>query len=145
MKIAKILCPYCNKEQRFFYLSYQLKKFFNIFPKEEQLIPTRFFENNNKEIKKVDCKGCSKSLIYFFNINKQKYFIDGEMIKYARDLIKNKINGIKIIKDKILKLESERSTYENRKILEYLRLKMNKEDEALNHLKEENKDLPLKL
>ena len=145
MRIAKILCPYCNKEQKFFHLSYELKKFFNIFPVEEQLIPTRFFKNNNKEIKKLDCKSCSKGLVYFFDVSKQEYFIDGEMIKYARDLIKNKINGINSIKDKIIKLERFKSSDENQKILEYLRIKMIKEDEAFNHLKEEYKDLPLNL
>jgi hypothetical protein len=34
---------------------------------------------------------------------------------------------------------------ENEKLLEYLRIKVIKEDEELNHLKEEYKDLPLKL
>ena len=67
------------------------------------------------------------------------------MIKYARDLIKNKINGINSIKDKIIKLERSKSSDENQKILEYLRIKMIKEDEALNHLKEEYKNLPLNL
>mgnify|MGYP000897516190 CR=1 FL=1 len=60
-------------------------------------------------------------------------------------LILNKTNGIDLLKNKIVKLEKVENVPENEKLLEYLRIKVIKEDEELNHLKEEYKDLPLKL
>ena len=145
MRTAKITCPYCSNLQKIFHLSYSLKKFFNIFSKQEQLIPTRAITDINKQIKKFSCKVCLKDLIYFFNINNAEYFVDGIHLKYARELILNKTNGIELLKNKIVKLEKVESVPENEKLLEYLRIKVIKEDEELNHLKEEYKDLPLKL
>jgi hypothetical protein len=145
MRTAKIICPYCSNVQKIFHLSYNLKKFFNIFSKQEQLIPTRAITDINKQIKKFSCKTCLKDLIYFFNINNEEYFVDGIHLKYARELILNKTNGIDLLKNKIVKLENVENSSENEKLLEYLRIKVIKEDEELNHLKEEYKDLPLKL
>lgn len=145
MRTVKITCPYCSNVQKIFHLSYNLKKFFNIFSKQEQLIPTRAITDINKQIKKFSCKTCLKDLIYFFNINTEEYFIDGFHLKYARELILNKRNGIDLLKNKIVKLENVENSSENEKLLEYLRIKVIKEDEELNHLKEEYKDLPLKL
>jgi hypothetical protein len=145
MRTAKITCPYCSNLQKIFHLSYSLKKFFNIFSKQEQLIPTRAITDVNKKIKKFSCKVCLKDLIYFFNINNEEYFVDGIHLKYARELILNKTNGIDLLKNKIVKLEKVENVPENEKLLEYLRIKVIKEDEELNHLKEEYKDLPLKL
>ena len=145
MRTAKITCPYCCNLQKIFHLSYSLKKFFNIFSKQEQLIPTRAITDINKQIKKFSCKTCLKDLIYFFNINNEEYFVDGIHLKYARELILNKTNGIDLLKNKIVKLEKVENVPENEKLLEYLRIKVIKEDEELNHLKEEYKDLPLKL
>jgi hypothetical protein len=145
MRTAKITCPYCCNLQKIFHLSYSLKKFFNIFSKQEQLIPTRAITDVNKKIKKFSCKVCLKDLIYFFNINNEEYFVDGIHLKYARELILNKTNGIDLLKNKIVKLEKVENVPENEKLLEYLRIKVIKEDEELNHLKEEYKDFPLKL
>jgi hypothetical protein len=145
MRTAKITCPYCSNLQKIFHLSYSLKKFFNIFSKQEQLIPTRAITDVNKKIKKFSCKACLKDLIYFFSINNEEYFVDGIHLKYARELILNKTNGIDLLKNKIVKLEKVENVPENEKLLEYLRIKVIKEDEELNHLKEEYKDLPLKL
>jgi hypothetical protein len=145
MRTAKITCPYCSNLQKIFHLSYSLKKFFNIFQKAELLIPTRAITDINKQIKKFSCKACLKDLIYFFNINNEEYFVDGIHLKYARELILNKTNGIDLLKNKIVKLEKVENVPENEKLLEYLRIKVIKEDEELNHLKEEYKDLPLKL
>jgi hypothetical protein len=145
MRTAKITCPYCSNLQKIFHLSYSLQKFFNIFSKQEQLIPTRAITDINKQIKKFSCKVCLKDLIYFFNINNEEYFVDGIHLKYARELILNKTNGIDLLKNKIVKLENIETSPENEKLLEYLRIKAIKEDEELNHLKEEYKDLPLKL
>ena len=145
MRTAKITCPYCSNLQKIFHLSYSLKKFFNIFSKQEQLIPTRAITDIHKIIKKFSCKTCLKDLIYFFNINNEEYFVDGIHLKYARELILNKTNGIDLLKNKIVKLEKVENVPENEKLLEYLRIKVIKEDEELNHLKEEYKDLPLKL
>jgi hypothetical protein len=66
-------------------------------------------------------------------------------LKYVRDLILNKRNGIDILKNKIGKLENVETSPENEKLLEYLRIKAIKEDEELNHLVEENKNLPINL
>ena len=145
MRTAKITCPYCSNSQKIFYFSFNLKQFFNIFSKQEQLIPTRAITDVNKQIKKFSCKVCLKDLIYFFNINNEEYFVDGIHLKYARELILNKTNGIDLLKNKIVKLEKVENVPENEKLLEYLRIKVIKEDEELNHLKEEYKDLPLKL
>jgi hypothetical protein len=145
MRTAKITCPYCSNSQKIFYFSFNLKQFFNIFSKQEQLIPTRAITDINKKIKKFSCKACLKDLIYFFNINNEEYFVDGIHLKYARELILNKGNGIELLKNKIIKLEKVENSPENEKLLEYLRIKVIKEDEELNHLKEEYKDLPLKL
>jgi hypothetical protein len=145
MRTAKITCPYCSNSQKIFYFSFNLKQFFNIFSKQEQLIPTRAITDVNKKIKKFSCKVCLKDLIYFFNINNEEYFVDGIHLKYARELILNKTNGIDLLKNKIVKLEKVENVPENEKLLEYLRIKVIKEDEELNHLKEEYKDLPLKL
>ena len=145
MRTAKITCPYCSNVQKIFHISYSLKKFFNIFLKQEQLIPTRAITDINKQIKKFSCKACLKDLIYFFNTNTKEYFIDGIHLKYARELILHKTNGIDLLKNKIVKLEKVENVPENEKLLEYLRIKVIKEDEELNHLKEEYKDLPLKL
>ena len=145
MRTAKITCPYCSNLQKIFHLSYSLKKFFNIFSKQEQSIPTKAITDINKQIKKFSCKACLKDLIYFFNINTKEYFIDGIHLKYVRDLILNKRNGIDILKNKIGKLENIETSPENEKLLEYLRIKAIKEDEELNHLVEENKHLPINL
>jgi hypothetical protein len=145
MRTLKITCPYCNNLQKIFHLSYNLKKFFNIFQKAESLIPTKAITDIHKTIKKFSCKACLKDLICFFNINTKEYFVDGIHLKYARELILNKTNGIDLLKNKIVKLEKVESVPENEKLLEYLRIKVIKEDEELNHLKEEYKDLPLKL
>jgi len=123
MRTAKITCPYCSNSQKIFYFSFNLKQFFNIFSKQEQLIPTRAITD----------------------INNEEYFVDGIHLKYARELILNKRNGIELLKNKIVKLEKVENSPENEKLLEYLRIKVIKEDEELNHLKEEYKDLPLKL
>ena len=145
MRTLKITCPYCNNLQKIFHLSYNFKKFFNIFQKAESLIPTKAITDIHKTIKKFSCKACLKDLIYFFNINNEEYFVDGIHLKYARELILNKRNGIELLKNKIIKLEKVENSPENEKLLEYLRIKVIKEDEELNHLKEEYKDLPLKL
>ncbi len=145
MRTAKITCPYCSNLQKIFHLSYSLKKFFNIFSKQEQSIPTKAITDINKQIKKFSCKACLKDLIYFFNTNTKEYFIDGIHLKYVRDLILNKRNGIDILKNKIGKLENIETSPENEKLLEYLRIKAIKEDEELNHLVEENKHLPINL
>ena len=145
MRTVKITCPYCSNEQKIFHLSYNLKKILNIFSEQEQLIPTRAITDINKKIKKFSCKTCLKDLIYFFNINTKEYLIDGMHLKYAREIVLNKRNGIELLKNKIVKLENVESGAENEKLLEYLRIKVIKEDEELNRLKEEYKDLPLKL
>jgi hypothetical protein len=145
MRTLKITCPYCNNLQKIFHLSYNFKKFFNIFQKAESLIPTKAITDIHKIIKKFSCKACLKDLICFFNINTKEYFIDGIHLKYVRDLILNKRNGIDILKNKIGKLENIETSPENEKLLEYLRIKAIKEDEELNHLVEENKHLPINL
>mgnify|MGYP000536475849 CR=1 FL=1 len=75
MRTAKITCPYCSNSQKIFYFSFNLKQFFNIFSKQEQLIPTRAITDINKQIKKFSCKACLKDLIYFFNINNEEYLV----------------------------------------------------------------------
>ena len=50
MRTAKITCPYCSNSQKIFYFSFNLKQFFNIFSKQEQLIPTRAITDVNKKM-----------------------------------------------------------------------------------------------
>jgi hypothetical protein len=99
----------------------------------------------NKVVKNFSCKQCLKQLIYFFNIDNKNYFVDGVNLKYVRDSILQKTNGIKTLKNKIFKLENDQMSPESEKLLEFLRIKVIKEEEMLKHLIEENKELPLNL
>ena len=145
MRTLKIKCPYCNNIQRIFYFSYNLKKFFNNFQEKEPSIPTKAITDLNKKIKQFSCKICLKDLVYFFNISTKKYFIDGVHLKYVRDLILITRNGIDSIKNKISELRNIEIGSRNEKLIEYLNIKISKETEKLNHLVQENKDLPLNL
>ena len=86
-----------------------------------------------------------KQLIYFFNTDNKKYFVDGVNLKHVRNNILQKTNGIKTLKNKIFKLENDQMSPESEKLLEFLRIKVIKEEEMLKHLIEENKELPLNL
>ncbi len=86
-----------------------------------------------------------KTTDLFFNIDNKNYFVDGVNLKYVRESILQQTNGIKSLKNKIFKLENDQITPENEKLLEFLRIKVIKEEEKLKHLIEENKELPLNL
>ena len=145
MRTNKIICPYCKNSQRIYFLSYPFINFFNLFSKHERQIPTKIITQANKVVKNFSCKQCLKQLIYFFNIDNKNYFVDGVNLKYVRDSILQQTNGIKSLKNKIFKLENDQMSPESEKLLEFLRIKVIKEEEKLKHLIEENKELTLNL
>ena len=120
-------------------------KISNRYLPEEKQIPTKIITEANKVVKNFSCKQCLKQLIYFFNIDNKNYFVDGVNLKHVRDNILQKTNGIKTLKNKIFKLENDQMIPESEKLLEFLRIKVIKEEEMLKHLIEENKELPLNL
>ena len=145
MRTNIIICPYCKNSQRIYFLSYPFINFFNLFSKHEKQIPTKIITEANKVVKNFSCKQCLKQLIYFFNIDNKNYFVDGVNLKHVRDNILQKTNGIKTLKNKIFKLENDQMSPESEKLLEFLRIKVIKEEEMLTRLIEENKELPLNL
>ncbi len=145
MRTNKIACPYCKSLQRIYFLSYPFINFFNLFSKHEKQIPTKIITEVNKVVKNFSCKQCLKQLIYFYNINNKNYFVDGLNLKYIRDTILTLTIGIKTLKNKISKLENDQMNHESEKLLEFLRIKVIKDEEKLKHLIEENKEMPLNL
>lgn len=145
MRTNKIICPYCKNSQRIYFLSYPFINFFNLFSKHEKQIPTKIITEANKVVKNFSCKQCLKQLIYFYNINNKNYFVDGLNLKYIRDTILTLTIGIKTLKNKISKLENDQMNHESEKLLEFLRIKVIKDEEKLKHLIEENKEMPLDL
>ena len=133
MKITLVNCPYCNFNQKIFHISYNLKKFLNNFEKLEVFILGKF--NKNQEIiKKLNCGKCSMTLLIYYDIEKSKYFVNGERIEELRNAILEKKRGIGILKKKLVENINEQ-------IKDFLRIKSIKEEEELNHLTQKEKEL----
>ena len=133
MKITLVNCPYCNLNQKIFHISYSLKKFLNNFEKLEVFILGKF--NKNQEIiKKFNCDKCSMALLFYYDIEKSKYFINGERLEELRNSSMDAKKDIKILKQKLFENDNEQ-------IKDYLKINIIKDEEELNHLTQKEKEL----
>ena len=132
MKITLVNCPYCNFDQKIFHISYSLKKFLNNFEKLEIFILGKF--NKNQEIKKFNCNKCSMTLLIYYDIEKSKYFVNGERLEGLRNSSTNMKKNIKILKQKSVENDDEQ-------IKDYLKINIIKEEEKLNRLIQREKEL----
>ena len=133
MKITLVNCPYCNFNQKIFHISYSLKKFLNNFEKLEVFILGKF--NKNQEIiKKFNCDKCSMALLFYYDIEKLKYFINGERLEELRNSSMDAKKDIKILKQKLFENDNEQ-------IKDYLKINIIKEEEELNHITQKEKEL----
>jgi hypothetical protein len=133
MKITLVNCPYCNLNQKIFHISYNLKKFLKNLEKLEIFILGKF--NKNQEIiKKFNCDKCSMTLLIYYDIEKSKYFVNGERLEELRNSSTNTKKGIKILKQKSVEND-------NKQVKDYLEINIIKEEEKLNHLIQKEKEL----
>jgi hypothetical protein len=133
MKISLVNCPYCNLNQKIFHISYNLKKFLNNFEKLEIFILGKF--NKNQEIiKKFNCDKCSMTLLIYYDIEKSKYFVNGERLEELRNSSMDTKKDIRILKQKLFENENEQ-------IKDYLKINIIKDEEELNHLTQKEKEL----
>ena len=133
MKITLVNCPYCNLNQKIFHISYSLKKFLNNFEKLEAFILGKF--NKNQEIiKKFNCDKCSMTLLIYYDIEKSKYFVNGERLEELRNSSMDTKKDIKILKQKLFENDNEQ-------IKDYLKINIIKDEEELNHLTQKEKEL----
>ena len=133
MKITLVNCPYCNLNQKIFHISYNLKKFLSNFEKLEIFILGKF--NKNQEIiKKFNCDKCSMTLLIYYDIEKSKYFVNGERLEELRNSSTDKKKDIRILKQKLVENNNEQ-------IEDYLEINIIKEEQELNHLIQREKEL----
>ena len=133
MKITLVNCPYCNLNQKIFHISYTLKKFLNNLEKLEIFILGKF--NKNQEIiKKFNCGKCSMTLLIYYDIEKSKYFVNGERLEELRNSSMNAKKDIGILKKKLVENDNEQ-------IKDYLKINIIKEEQELNHLIQREKEL----
>jgi hypothetical protein len=132
MKITLVNCPYCNLNQKIFHISYNLKKFLNNFEKLEIFILGKF--NKYQEIKKFNCDKCSMTLLIYYDIEKSKYFVNGERLEELRNSSTDTKKDIKILKQKLFENDNEQ-------IKDYLKINIIKDEEELNHLTQKEKEL----
>ena len=133
MSTTLVNCPYCNSNQKIFHISYNLKKFLNKFEKAEIFILGTY--NKKQEIiKKFNCNKCSETLFIYYDIEKSQYFVNGERVEELRNAITDKKRGIGILKQKLVENINEQ-------IKDFLEKKIIKEEEELNHLIQEEKEL----
>ena len=133
MKITLVNCPYCNLNQKIFHISYTLKKFLNNLEKLEIFILGKF--NKNQEIiKKFNCGKCSMTLLIYYDIEKSKYFINGERLEELRNSSAGTKKDIGILKKKLVENDNEQ-------IKDYLKINIIKEEEELSHLIQKEKEL----
>ncbi len=133
MKITLVNCPYCNLNQKIFHISYNLKKFLNNFEKLEIFILGKF--NKNQEIiKKFNCDKCFMTLLIYYDIEKSKYFVNGERLEELRNSSMDTKKDIRILKQKLFENDNEQ-------IKDYLKINIIKDEEELNHLTQKEKEL----
>ena len=133
MRTTLVNCPYCNSNQKIFHISYNLKKFLNNFEKAKIFI-LGTYNKKQETIKKFNCNKCSKTLFIYYDIEKSQYFVNGERIEELRNAILEKKRGIEILKKKLVENINEQ-------IKDFLQIKSIKEEEELNHLIQEEKEL----
>jgi hypothetical protein len=133
MSTTLVNCPYCNSNQKIFHISYNLKKFLNKFEKAEIFI-LGTYNKKQETIKKFNCNKCSETLFIYYDIEKSQYFVNGERIEELRNTILEKKRGIEILNKKLVENINEQ-------IKDFLDKKIIKEEEELNHLIQEEKEL----
>jgi hypothetical protein len=133
MSTTLVNCPYCNSNQKIFHIPYNLKKFLNNF-KQEKIFILGTYNKKQETIKKFNCNKCSETLFIYYDIEKSQYFVNGERIEELRNAILEKKRGIGILKKKLVENINEQ-------IKEFLQIKVIKEEEELNHLIQEEKEL----
>ena len=133
MSTTLVNCPYCDSNQKIFHISYNLKKFLNNF-KQEKIFILGTYNKKQETIKKFNCNKCSETLFIYYDIEKSQYFVNGERIEELRNAILEKKRGIEILKKKLVENINEQ-------IKDFLRIKSIKEEEELNHLIQEEKEL----
>ena len=133
MSTTLVNCPYCDSNQKIFHISYNLKKFLNNFKKEKIFI-LGTYNKKQETIKKFNCNKCSETLFIYYDIEKSQYFVNGERLEELRNAITHKKRGIKILEVKLI-------DNNNRQIKDFLKTKIIKEEEELNHLIQEEKEL----
>ena len=133
MSTTLVNCPYCDSNQKIFHISYNLKKFLNNF-KQEKIFILGTYNKKQETIKKFNCNKCSESLFIYYDIEKSQYFVNGKRLEELRNAILEKKRGIGILKKKLVENINEQ-------IKDFLRIKSIKEEEELNHLIQEEKEL----
>ncbi len=133
MSTTLVNCPYCNFNQKIFHIPYNLKKFLNNF-KQEKIFILGTYNKKQETIKKFNCGKCSMTLLIYYDIEKAKYFVNGERLEELRNAILEKKRGIEILKKKVVENINEQ-------IKDILQIKVIKEEEELNHLIQEEKEL----
>ena len=133
MSTTLVNCPYCDSNQKIFHISYNLKKFLNNF-KQEKIFILGTYNKKQEKIKKFNCNKCSETLFIYYDIEKSQYFVNGERIEELRNAILEKKRGIGILKKKLVENINEQ-------IKDFLQIKSIKEEEELNHLIQEEKEL----
>jgi hypothetical protein len=133
MSTTLVNCPYCNSNQKIFHIPYNLKKFLNNF-KQEKIFILGTYNKKQETIKKFNCNKCSETLFIYYDIEKSQYFVNGERIEELRNAILEKKKGIGILKKKLVENINEQ-------IKDILQIKVIKEEEELNHLIQEEKEL----
>ncbi len=133
MKRTLINCPYCLSNQKIFHISYYLKNFLNKFKKEKIFILGTY--NKKQEIiNEFNCNNCSETLFICYDIEKLKYFVNGKRIEELRSSILNNKIGTTILKRKLIDSDNEQ-------IKDFLKIKINKEENNLNYLIQKEKEL----
>ena len=133
MSTTLVNCPYCDSNQKIFHISYNLKKFLNNF-KQEKIFILGTYNKKQETIKKFNCNKCSETLFIYYDIEKSQYFVNGERLEELRNAILEKKRGIGILKKKLVENINEQ-------IKDILQIKVIKEEEELNHLIQEEKEL----
>ena len=133
MRTTLVNCTYCNSNQKIFHIPYNLKKFLNNF-KQEKIFILGTYNKKQETIKKFNCNKCSETLFIYYDIEKSQYFVNGERIEELRNAILEKKRGIGILKKKLVENINEQ-------IKDILQIKVIKEEEELNHLIQEEKEL----
>jgi hypothetical protein len=74
------------------------------------------------------------TLLIYYDIEKSKYFVNGERLEELRNSSMDTKEDIKILKQKLFENDNEQ-------IKDYLKINIIKEEEELNHLTQKEKEL----
>jgi transposase-like protein len=143
MNIKLVNCPYCETEQKVFYLNYNLGQLCKRnFQNNEKVLALRNYLNTHNFVKNFNCKNCNETLTVYYNSETYQYFIQGQKLTQIQEQIKKIRLKIKKLRKKII------ITY-NQKIIDLLKLEIEKEVVSLNHFIDQDEKIknskPLKL